>query len=191
MLADPLWQNAYLTVNQDVAQLALQANDVESARRLLDRQFIEQRYPSSKAWELRGDLAFRNSNWQEAREGYLHALEISPTRGEVETLLVTTAEKLKQPKVASLARQRSVMQIGLEMFRRNEIMDAGGMFSELLDTHPEWHHAWFYLAECERLRGDLETARTYYEKCLALNPDHGRARWALAHFLGIKPEEIE
>lgn len=191
MLADPLWQNAYLTVNQDLAQLVLQASDVDAARKMLDRQFEQQRYPSSKAWELRGDLAVRDSNWQQAREGYLHALEISPARGEVETLLVTTAEKLKQPKVATLARQRSVMQAGLEMFRRNEIMDAGGMFSELLDSHPEWHQAWFYLGECERLRGDLETARTYYEKCLALNPDHGRALWAMAHFIGVKPEKAE
>lgn len=187
MLADPLWQNAYLPVNQDLAELALRADDVESARRLIDRQFTQQLYPSSKAWELRGDLAARSNDWQGAREGYLHALEISPANGGLETLLVETAEKLKQPRVAALGKQRSLLQAGMEMFRRNEITDAGGLFSQLLDDAPNWYQAWYYLGECHRLRGDQESAISAFEECLERNPDHGRARRALARVVGNRP----
>ena len=184
MLADPLWQNAYLTVNQDLAELALRADEVDSARKLIDRQFTQQRYPSSKAWELRGDLAARANDWQGAREGYLHALEISPANGGLETLLVETAEKLRQPKVAALGKQRSLLQAGMEMYRRNEITDAGGLFSQLLDDAPDWYQAWYYLGECHRLRGDQESAIEAFEACLARNPDHGRARRSLARVVG-------
>jgi tetratricopeptide (TPR) repeat protein len=188
MLADPLWQNAYLTVNQDLAELALRADDVESARRLIDRQFSQQLYPSSKAWELRGDLAARANDWQGAREGYLHALEISPTNGGLETLLVETAEKLRQPRVAALGKQRSLLQAGMEMYRRNEIADAGGLLSQLLDDAPDWYQAWYYLGECHRLRGDQESAISAFEECLERNPDHGRARRALARVVGNRPK---
>jgi tetratricopeptide (TPR) repeat protein len=184
MLTDPLWQNAYLPVNQDLAELALRADDVESARRLIERQFNVQLYPSSKAWELRGDLAARTNDWQGAREGYLHALEISPANGGLETLLVETAEKLKQPRVAALGKQRSLLQAAMEMYRRNEIADAGGLFSQLLDDAPNWYQAWYYLGECHRLRGDQESAISAFEECLELNPDHGRARRALAQVVG-------
>ena len=184
MLADPLWQNAYLPVNQDLAELALRADDVDAARQLIERQFTEQLYPSSKAWELRGDLAARANDWQGAREGYLHALQISPANGGLETLLVEVAEKLRQPRVAAQGKQRSLLQAGMEMYRRNEIADAGGLFSQLLDDAPNWYQAWYYLGECHRLRGDQESAISAFEACLEQNPDHGRARRALARVVG-------
>ena len=35
-------------------------------------------------------------------------------------------------------------------------------------------HAWFYLEETERFLGDTQAARAAYDRCLELNPDHGR-----------------
>jgi predicted TPR repeat methyltransferase len=51
--------------------------------------------------------------------------------------------------------------------------------NQAIELVPDSAVAWFYLAETRRLLGDGSGARQAYEKCLQLQPHHGRARRGL------------
>lgn len=53
--------------------------------------------------------------------------------------------------------------------------DLVSALTEATQRDPRLAHAWFYLGEDHRLRGQSAEARAAYEKCLQLDPDHGRA----------------
>ena len=57
--------------------------------------------------------------------------------------------------------------------------------AELLDDHA---HTWYYLAEARHASQDEPGAREAYARCLAINPNHGRAIRRLAA-LASPPEE--
>ncbi len=64
----------------------------------------------------------------------------------------------------------------LDLGRPEAAVKAAGQAVEIA---PGQAHAWFYLGEANRAAGRLAEARSAYEKCLQIDPDHGRARRAL------------
>lgn len=179
LLADPLWLNCYLNVNQDAAELAQQAGHFTLARDLLKRQREQQYYSSAKSFELWGDQAISESQPLEAISNWKHALAIDPHRTSVHAKLARLAEKLHDRQTAADALRMAKFYSALELFRQNEIRDAGPSFGELA-AEPEASAAmWFYLGECERLRGDTAAARAAYLQCLERDADFERARTAL------------
>ena len=44
---------------------------------------------------------------------------------------------------------------------------------------PDEDRVWFYLAEAHRAMNDRAAAREAYQKCLAIDENHGRARVGL------------
>ena len=60
-------------------------------------------------------------------------------------------------------------------FRNNRLKSAGEAVERSLELNPQDPQAWFYNAEIKRLLGDEAAAIAAYQKCLKLNPNHGRA----------------
>jgi tetratricopeptide (TPR) repeat protein len=57
----------------------------------------------------------------------------------------------------------------------HRIQDALVSLEKAVEMEPSFDHVWFYLGETRRRLGQIEAARQAYQRCLAINPDHGRA----------------
>ncbi|MBC8001709.1 MAG: tetratricopeptide repeat protein [Opitutaceae bacterium] len=62
---------------------------------------------------------------------------------------------------------------------KNDLASAATRFEEASSVLPDHAHTWFYLGEIRRLQGDKPAAEAAYRRCLAVNPDHGRALQAI------------
>lgn len=79
------------------------------------------------------------------------------------------AERAKHHQALSLyARGRGA-------FRKNRLTDAQRDFEFAVELLPRLAHAWYYLGECRRVRGDDIGAVEAFRSCLEANPNHGRA----------------
>ncbi|MCP4814503.1 MAG: tetratricopeptide repeat protein [Planctomycetaceae bacterium] len=98
------------------------------------------------------------------------------TNMRVHEKLMMVYEKNGETDKAS--RQEGLM--GLEKailaWNRNEVRTAMIELNQAVELVPDSAVAWFYLAETRRLLGDERGAAEAYEKCLQLQPQHGRAR---------------
>lgn len=74
-------------------------------------------------------------------------------------------------------------ELGKVSWREGEIQEALRNFETAITLVADHPHSWYYVAEARRGAGDKEAARTAYERCLQLNPDHGRALRQLAKLL--------
>jgi Tfp pilus assembly protein PilF len=63
----------------------------------------------------------------------------------------------------------------MQLFRQTRLVEAQAALRESVKIDDEYPHAWFYLGEIGRYMGDSQAARDAYDRCLELNPDHGRA----------------
>ena len=70
--------------------------------------------------------------------------------------------------------------MGKEAWLKDELSDAKIHLQAATQLVEDHAHAWFYLAETLRLLGQAEQARQAYQRCLAVNPDHGRALRGIA-----------
>ena len=71
--------------------------------------------------------------------------------------------------------RRAHLAAGHELFWAGNPRDAQGAFEKATELEPTLTAAWFYLGETNRVLGHVEEARKAYTRCLARDPDHGRA----------------
>lgn len=70
---------------------------------------------------------------------------------------------------------------GITAFRENRIREANSQLQHALRLDPELSNAWYYLAECHRVRGEVNEAVDALRQCLQVYQNHGRARSRLSH----------
>ncbi|MFP6617927.1 MAG: tetratricopeptide repeat protein [Pirellulaceae bacterium] len=101
------------------------------------------------------------------------------TNMRVHEKLMMAYEKNGEADKAS--RQKGLMQLerAILAWNRNEVRTAMIELNQAMELVPGSAVVWFYLAEARRLLGDGSGAREAYEKCLQLQPQHGRARHGL------------
>jgi len=93
------------------------------------------------------------------------------------------AEYYEGKKDAATARAhfaRAYFGLGHEAFWNRDLPSAAAALSKAVEYTPDLAAAWFYLGEIDRLRGRAAPAREAYERCLKIDPDHGRAHTGLA-----------
>lgn len=71
---------------------------------------------------------------------------------------------------------RGLVLRGLMLYRGNQVREAAEMLEQALELNPEDAQGWFYLAQSRRVMRRHSEARQAYERCLELDPNHGRAR---------------
>ena len=84
-----------------------------------------------------------------------------------------------------LHRARMLFAEGMYAWRENQLELARYKLAQSLEHDPGQPHAWYYLGDTLRLLGKSEEARGALERCLNLQPHHGRARAALGHVGGV------
>lgn len=69
---------------------------------------------------------------------------------------------------------------GVELFRTNKLKLAGQAFADAIRIDPDRAHSWYYVGELARAADNRNVAVRAYERCLQLEPHHGRAAAQLA-----------
>jgi predicted Zn-dependent protease len=80
---------------------------------------------------------------------------------------------------ASTVRAKAHLAAGMYLLDAGKPGEAVPALRQAVDADAGLAHAWYFLGEAHRASQRPADARAAYERCLAINPDHGRARRAL------------
>jgi cytochrome c-type biogenesis protein CcmH/NrfG len=69
---------------------------------------------------------------------------------------------------------------GVDAYRQDRLEAARELLEEAVALAPGEARSWYYLGEIHRAQGSDNDARAAYQRCVALDPDHGRALDRLA-----------
>lgn len=116
---------------------------------------------------LKGDL-------KKAEQYLLRVAAMSPTI-EIHQTLANIYAQQNEIQKRDYHQGKMALLTAMMSFRNDNLDYAEEAIQEAVQKNPEDPQAWFYYAEIKRLKGDSESARAAYEKCLKLNPNHGRA----------------
>lgn len=168
--ANQLWQ--YRSVMLAAAHVELGMGNTDAAARLADEiETFTQTGPD--VWELQAMIAETEGRDERAFELWQKVASQRPSPDVYEALAATRST------ISDGRRQRFValasLHRGIESYRSNNLSEAVKHFEaigESLPDHPARH---FYAGECHRLQGDIQAAKVSYQRCLNLNPNHGRS----------------
>ena len=169
------WWNRYPTFLEQVAETQLEAGNVAAASSFLERQIEQFGIPTARALQLQGAVEFLEGNSERAWQDWRRSESMQP--GDIDHVkLARIAEQEGDDASArrhlGLGRQFAA----IDAFRNNKLHEARSGLRQALSVEPGLPDAWFYLGETERLLGAQAAAQDAYQRCLKLNPCHGRAR---------------
>ncbi len=191
--AEISWQER---MARQLARYQLQNRDPQGAIATLN-DCIRKVGASRTDLELLGVAYMQQGDPQQAKEAWLEAATMQATGVLMPN--ITVHEKLSEAfriegntDLAKLHKGLQFYEEGKLAWRENQIRPALGFFekaAKLLDDHA---HTWFYLAQARRVHDDLDGARQAYQRCLEIDPNHGRALSRLDHLeSSLKSEERE
>jgi len=102
------------------------------------------------------------------------ALHMSPTM-ELHEMLAKYYAGQNNEEQRDYHLAQSALRLAMHHYQNNQLKAVETAISRSVELDARDPRAWFYFAEIKRLQGDEEAARTAYQKCLARNPNHGRA----------------
>ena len=142
-------------------------------------------------------LQARLGRFQAAAALGQQAAEREPDRLEVLAHLARCRLMAGRPEAAravatralSLPRDNAVLldSLGVVMTRLDEQALAIELFDQAIELQPTLPSLYFNRALAQRQFGQISGAERDLEKCVALNPGHGKAHWALAEMLPRGP----
>lgn len=168
------WYQSSISLLESVAATQLAAGNLAAARALLDRQLAPDGFPTARAWNLKGQLEFLDRNDEQARADFLRCELMNPATLDYEKL-AQLAERMGDDDAARRYSGLASQFAGIEALRTGIPEGALRLLREATTADPRLASAWFYRGEAERLLDNRRAAETAYERCLALNPRHGRA----------------
>jgi tetratricopeptide (TPR) repeat protein len=167
-----------------LAKVAARNNQLEEAIRLL-QEVIDRAGPSVHFLTRLGDMVEQAGRIDQAAQAWFRAIQFGLPPGakfrDYQDRKMAAYFERKGDKSASrrhLARAYYIA--GHEAFWNEKLPDAQLALEQAVAFDPGLAHAWFYLGEARRLTGQAVSARDAYQRCLAIDPDHGRARASLA-----------
>jgi tetratricopeptide (TPR) repeat protein len=171
---EPRWDHIYLYLLQDAAAVNVQAGDLQAARDLVKRQIEIEEFPTPTAWQIRGEAAFTEENWNEATAAWTRAETMKPD--SIDHIRFATAiEHVGDADAAKRHLALAGLYAGMEMFRAGELEPARKIIRQAISIDGNISQLWYYLGECERQLGDKPAARTAFQRAIELNPESGRA----------------
>lgn len=157
--------------------IELQAGRAEKARQLI-QDLIDRSAPHPMALHLLGDAYQILNQPRQASETWELANRLSP-RAESHEHLADWFEQVGDPDRARQERGLACLTFGMDAFRKNDLALAQEFLEKSVELISGEPRTWFYLGETRRALLLDESATDAYQRCLALNPDHGRARHRL------------
>ena len=161
-------------VNTDVL-----LGDLESARRVILVR-TERDGPDPMAMDLLSRTLEAMERPKEAAEALEQAIEMGPDSERYQRLaklerLVAGRQNNVQNHLAE-----SEYWAGVEAYSSNNLNGALTHLEKAVDLNPDHANAWYFYAQTARFLGRAKTAQEAFERCLGLDPCHGKAAHALA-----------
>ena len=142
-------------------------------------------------------LEARVGRFQAAARLALRAQEVQPERAELLVHLARCRLMSGRPEAAravamralALPREGAVLidSLGVVLTRLDEQALAIELFDRAIELQPENPSLWFNRALAQKLFSQFAAAERDLEKCIGLQPAHGKAHWALAEMLPRGP----
>jgi tetratricopeptide (TPR) repeat protein len=156
-----------------LAELQIEIGRPQEAVILL-QQLFEHSNETPQTLEFLGNALFALERQDEARRVW----ERTAAMRDGVTVHLKLADYHERRENTQASRKHTALALhsaGVDDFRNNQLDRALQAFTEAVEFAPDQDHSWFYLGECHRIQGDVVQARAAYERCLAINPAHGRA----------------
>ncbi|MEQ9409979.1 MAG: tetratricopeptide repeat protein [Fuerstiella sp.] len=170
VLHNRLWQ--FRSVLVAAAHVELGLGNFEAARQLAT-QIENSTYGGVDLLELQSLLAAAAGDDDTAYQILLRACRLKPSVDLYDQLSRARGPLAEQDRARN--RAMAVLMSGIDAWRANDVERAESLLEQAASELSKNQTAWFYLGEARRLRGDRDGAMAAYQKCLQLNPDHGRA----------------
>lgn len=160
----------YRSVFVAMAELLVETGQAEKAKSVIEevRRF-SQDGPELMLLEARALLS--EGRRADAEVALRRAERLKPGLEITELLLVVTEDKEAQAKLQA----DRIFRLGLAEFSTNNVAESAPYFEKAIELDPQSAKYNYYLAEAFRLTEMKNEARTAYQKCLELCPEHGRA----------------
>lgn len=169
------WRYSNPWLLQTVADSLLQARQFAAARILLERQTIDEEFPTAKAWGLLAKVEFLEHDPEQALRAWQRAQSMNPALVDYKNMS-RVAEEANDAEASRSYRALGQLYSGIDAWRRGDLHQAREELTNAASLDPGLPHAWFYLGEAERQLDNRRAAEVAYRQCLALKSEHGRAR---------------
>ena len=159
-----------------LAEILFQRGQMDAAADI-QSEIIERLGPAVEFLERLGDTQDALGEKEEARATWLRATQLSfgPPLRDVHGKLAESLAAAGQEQLANQQLALAAQAAGIGELRAGNVASAEVALREAVRLDPQLAHGWYYLGEAARQRGDTEAARAAYERCLAIQPHHGRA----------------
>lgn len=123
------------------------------------------------AYEMSGKPELAEASWRRAT-----ALGFGAVVKDPYYRLAVAYQKAGRSDAAKAAIARAYLAAGQEFLVTGRPAESKPLLEQALQADPKLPAAWSYLGEANRLLGQSAAAKEAYQKCLDLEPTHGRAR---------------
>jgi tetratricopeptide (TPR) repeat protein len=127
-----------------------------------------------QAYDATGQPARALETWKRAA-----GLATGPWTEGLRRDLANRYDRIGDPDKAKNFHAKAHLAGGTNLLDAQKPNDAVAALRRAVEADPSLAHAWYMLGEAYRARQHPADARAAYERCLAIDPDHGRARRAL------------
>ena len=177
-----LGESAKLEWNQQVllllASSELKRGNADKAIHILTRLMTERgNFPEGML--LLGDAYEAAKDDERARRIWEQLAEVRPGIG-LHQRLARMHERVGDDSRRRTHEARASQAQGIADLRHSKISLAAKSFERALAVDETLATSWFYLGECHRLLDKGDSAKNAYQKCLLLDPGHGRAARSLS-----------
>lgn len=170
-------------VDEQLLYIAVRKRQPERIFELLER-FRAQGEESTQMLESEGDAWQMQGDPEKAAHCWQRALTLTPTRALHRKLANHFGNR--DPELRDRHLGQAALLDGINEYRRNELESALRPLDEATRLIPEDPAPWYYIGEINLHLDHREASRAAYERCLELQPGHGRAAAKIA-FLDQTP----
>ncbi|MCA9229971.1 MAG: tetratricopeptide repeat protein [Planctomycetales bacterium] len=166
-------QNRVVRMQPFYVQLELAVEGPAAAREMIQNWF-DRSGESPEFLEVLGDTYMQEGAVEQAEVAWLRAAKLRGTASIHEKLTGVYQQQQDEEKIR-YHQGGAAYEKGVAAYRANDLETARLSLEIAVERLPDKANGWFYLGQTSRVLGNLTRAREAYEKCLAIDPYHGRA----------------
>lgn len=171
-------QNQVVRMQPFYVRLEMAVNGPEAARQMIQKR-VDRVGQSPEFLEVLGDAYWEEGDDQQAEVAWLQSVKMQSSLS-VHEKLATVYQRRSDADKARFHRGEALYEKGVAAYRANDLKTARQILIQAVKEIPQKANAWFYLSQTLRVLQNESQAREAYERCLAIDPYHGRAQRFLA-----------
>lgn len=166
-------QNQVVLMQPFYIRLEMAVNGPQAARHMIHNR-IDRMGESPEFLELLGDTYWEESDDRQAETAWLESAKMQGSSSVHEKLAQLYQQRSEAEKVR-YHQGEALYEKGVAAYRANDLKTAQQALVRAMQAIPQKANGWFYLGQTLRVQQNETQAREAYERCLAINPYHGRA----------------